>query len=47
MHILKSFAFLPVQEKYKIMASELLRAIPDMKPKDPHHIFNEPEKLAR
>lgn len=46
MHFFKKFAFLRIQEKYRIMASELLRAIPDMKSKDPQRLYNEPERLA-
>jgi hypothetical protein len=40
------FAFLCIQGNYKIIASELLRAIPDMKPIGLYLIFNEPEKLT-
>jgi hypothetical protein len=43
---LKKFAFLRIQEKYDIMASELLKAIPDMNPKDPHRLFTGTERLA-
>ncbi len=42
----KKFVYLHIQDKYRIMASELLQAISDMIPKDPQHLFNETEKLA-
>jgi 5-methylcytosine-specific restriction endonuclease McrA len=35
-----------IQDKYKIMAAELLLAMPNMKPKDPHRNFNEAERYA-
>jgi hypothetical protein len=39
-------AYLNIQEKYKIMASELLQYIPDMKPKDPRRFFDDNQRLA-
>ena len=42
----KKFAFLRLQDKYDIMASELLQAIPDLKPRDPNRRFNDTERLA-
>lgn len=42
----KKYQYLHIQEKYVIMASELLKAIPDMKPLDQQRLFNDTEKLA-
>lgn len=42
----KKYASLRIQEKYRIMASQLLLAIPDMKRKDPRRSFADPERLA-
>jgi hypothetical protein len=42
----KKFASLRIQEKYKIMASQLLLAIPDMRRTDPRRGFSEAERFA-
>lgn len=42
----KKYASLRIQEKYNIMASQLLLAIPDIKRKDPRRSFTDPERLA-
>jgi len=42
----KKFAFLRLQDKYDVMASELLQAISDLKPRDPNRRFNDAERLA-
>ena len=42
----RKFAYLHIQEKYNIMASQLLLAVPEMKRKDPRRKFSEPERLA-
>jgi 5-methylcytosine-specific restriction endonuclease McrA len=42
----KKYASLRIQEKYNIMASQLLLAIPEMKRKDPRRSFSDPERLA-
>ena len=42
----KKFAYLHIQEKYEIMASELLQCIPKMRPKDRRRFFNKPERIA-
>jgi hypothetical protein len=42
----KKFASLHIQDKYEIMASELLRSIPRMRPKDKCRFFNKIERIA-
>jgi HNH endonuclease len=42
----RKFTFLYVKEKYEIMASQLLRSIPNMKRKDRQRHFNDIERLA-
>ena len=42
----RRYAFLHIQEKYGIMASELLKYIPDMKPVDSRRLFDENQRVA-
>jgi hypothetical protein len=42
----KKFAYLYIQKKYEIMATELLQSIPEIRPKDRNRVFNDIERLA-